>query len=209
MIQRPRNRQGRGASQNDRGREESRRGGRGRGRQFDNHGPSNVPNISLVTPGGFVSIVLKVDQPTGREVQGVVADVLTNGNHPRGIKVRLVDGRVGRVQRMVTEEEARSRSEGLSGLGRNGEQGGQYAEPRSGGWRRYRDVREEEEIDIPAAGYSLDDFLPLGHPLREENVAQQRTWSSESPVVLSKCPVCGEFEGDEAAVSHHVNAHFE
>jgi hypothetical protein len=27
--------------------------------------------------------------------------------------------------------------------------------------------------------------------------------------VLSKCPVCGEFEGDEAAVSHHVDTHFE
>lgn len=25
----------------------------------------------------------------------------------------------------------------------------------------------------------------------------------------SVCPVCGEFEGDEAAVSHHVNGHFE
>jgi hypothetical protein len=27
--------------------------------------------------------------------------------------------------------------------------------------------------------------------------------------VLSKCPVCWEFEGDEAAVSHHVDTHFE
>ena len=49
-------------------------------------------------------------KPTGRQVQGTVADVLTSGNHPHGIKVRLVDGRVGRVQRMATEDEARAGS---------------------------------------------------------------------------------------------------
>ncbi|CAD6443779.1 d278b8d2-3d16-47a1-8a33-c7edab118cec-CDS [Sclerotinia trifoliorum] len=27
--------------------------------------------------------------------------------------------------------------------------------------------------------------------------------------VLSICPVCGEFEGDEVAVAHHVNGHFD
>ena len=209
-MQRPRNRQGRGASQNDRG-----RGGRGRGRgrgggQFDGRGPSNVPNVSQVVPGGFVSVVLKADQPTGREVQGVVADVLTNGNHPRGIKVRLVDGRVGRVQRMASEEEAMAGSDGLSGLGRNGEQGGvQYNAPRPAGRMRYRDVREEEEIDIPASEYSLGDFLPAGHPLLQENPTQQPVSASETPGLLSTCPVCGEFEGDEVAVSHHVNTHFD
>jgi uncharacterized repeat protein (TIGR03833 family) len=67
---------------------------------------------------------LKVDQPTGREVQGIVAELLTIGNHPRGIKVRLQDGRVGRVQRMASEEAAKAGSAGMSGLGRNGEMSG-------------------------------------------------------------------------------------
>ena len=61
-----------------------------------------VPNVTQVIPGAAVSIVLKADQPTGRQVQGIVGNVLTRGNHPRGIKVRLSDGRVGRVQKMHT-----------------------------------------------------------------------------------------------------------
>ncbi|KAI1265254.1 hypothetical protein F5Y18DRAFT_427372 [Xylariaceae sp. FL1019] len=60
-----------------------------------------VPRTNQVLPGAHVSIVLKADQPTGREVGGVVRDVLTRGDHHRGIKVRLVDGRIGRVQRML------------------------------------------------------------------------------------------------------------
>ncbi|GAA5824311.1 hypothetical protein JCM3770_004460 [Rhodotorula araucariae] len=51
----------------------------------------------LVPPGTRVSITLKADQGTGRTVQGVVAERLTRGDHPRGVKVRLEDGRVGRV----------------------------------------------------------------------------------------------------------------
>jgi uncharacterized repeat protein (TIGR03833 family) len=206
-MQRPRNRQGRGTAQIDRG-----RGGRGRGRrrggdrQDEYRGPSNVPNINQVVPGGFVSIVLKFDQPTGREVQGVVADVLTSGNHPCGIKVRLVDGRVGRVQRMVTEEEAKAGLDGLNGLRRDGEQGGSQFVPRPAGRMRHRDVREEEEM-TPTSGYNLSDFLPLGHPLREESTTLIPP--VETSGQLSTCPVCGEFEGDEVAVSHHVNSHFD
>lgn len=69
-----------------------------------------VPTISQVIPGAAVNIVLKADQPTGRTVQGVVRDVLTRGNHPRGIKVRLADGRVGRVQTMASQGAAAASS---------------------------------------------------------------------------------------------------
>jgi uncharacterized repeat protein (TIGR03833 family) len=208
MMQRPRNRQGRPAQQNDRGRGRGRGGFRS-GRQDSPVYAQNVPNIQQVISGAFVSIVLKVDQPTGREVQGVVADVLTSGNHPRGIKVRLADGRVGRVQRMTSEEEARA---GPVGLGRNGENGQVNIQPATGSRivNRYRDVREEEELQQPATGYSLGDFLPAGHPLREDTNTTLST--TESPAGDSKeqvCPVCGEFEGDEIAVSHHVATHFD
>jgi len=51
-----------------------------------------------------VSIVLKQDQKTGKLTHGVVKDILTKSpKHPHGIKVRLMDGQVGRVQKIVQE----------------------------------------------------------------------------------------------------------
>jgi uncharacterized repeat protein (TIGR03833 family) len=52
--------------------------------------------------GVTVDIVLKADQRTGKLTRGVVKDILTNSQiHPRGIKVRLTDGQVGRVQEII------------------------------------------------------------------------------------------------------------
>ncbi len=58
-------------------------------------------NRSNIKIGGEVDIVLKADQPTGKLTHGKVADTLTSsGQHHRGIKVRLEDGQVGRVQKI-------------------------------------------------------------------------------------------------------------
>ncbi|WP_438433159.1 YwbE family protein [Gorillibacterium sp. sgz500922] len=57
---------------------------------------------SDVRPGLEVDIVLKADQRTGRLTRGFVKELLTNSpTHPHGIKVRLTDGQVGRVQAIV------------------------------------------------------------------------------------------------------------
>jgi uncharacterized repeat protein (TIGR03833 family) len=46
-----------------------------------------------------VSVVLKQDQRTGKLTEGVVKEILTKSAfHPHGIKVRLADGQIGRVQ---------------------------------------------------------------------------------------------------------------
>lgn len=59
-------------------------------------------NRSDVNPGSLVDIVLKQDQPSGKLTRGIVKDILTNSQtHPHGIKVRLRDGQVGRVQNIV------------------------------------------------------------------------------------------------------------
>ena len=56
---------------------------------------------SNIRRGLEVSIVLKKDQRTGKLTEGVVKDILTKSpNHPHGIKVRLMDGQVGRVQKI-------------------------------------------------------------------------------------------------------------
>lgn len=49
-----------------------------------------------------VDIVLKADQGSGRLTRGIVAGILTSSpHHPRGIKVRLESGEVGRVQNII------------------------------------------------------------------------------------------------------------
>lgn len=60
-----------------------------------------------IRAGMRVAIVLKQDQRTGKQTVGIVKDLLTNSsNHPHGIKVRLTDGQVGRVQVILTNENA-------------------------------------------------------------------------------------------------------
>lgn len=52
-----------------------------------------------IRPGLAVVIVQKHHQKTGAFTQGVVQDILTSAAvHPRGIKVQLTTGEVGRVQ---------------------------------------------------------------------------------------------------------------
>lgn len=64
----------------------------------------NGQTRSDIKPGLTVLIVLKQDQATGKLTKGIVKDVLTKSpNHPHGIKVRLMDGQVGRVKEIVVE----------------------------------------------------------------------------------------------------------
>lgn len=63
-------------------------------------------NRNNIKAGIEVDIVLKKDQDPktgtpGKLTRGKVAEILTGGSfHPRGIKVRLEDGQVGRVQKI-------------------------------------------------------------------------------------------------------------
>lgn len=55
-----------------------------------------------IRPGMRVHIVLKKDQRSGNLTEGVVKQLLTRSpTHPHGIKVRLEDGRVGRVKAIL------------------------------------------------------------------------------------------------------------
>lgn len=138
-----------------------------------------VPGAAKVILGASVFIVLKEDQPAGQETSGIVEDVLTRGDHPRGIKVRLRGGLVGRVQRMGT--------------------GGQPAS--AGGPERYTmkysDAREEyggfAEGPPPR---SLADFMPGFGDAPKAKVDEEQ--------ITARCPICDGFEGDEVAVSRHV-----
>lgn len=58
-----------------------------------------------IKKGSHVMIVLKKDQRTGELTEGFVKDILTSApKHHRGIKVRLDDGQIGRVQSIIESE---------------------------------------------------------------------------------------------------------
>ncbi|KAG9232814.1 hypothetical protein BJ875DRAFT_67442 [Amylocarpus encephaloides] len=208
------------ANRSSRGRGQGRAGFRVNPRDRD---PSSVPSIQQLIVGAPVSIVLKADQPTGHEVQGMVAEVLTAGNHPRGIKVRLQDGRVGRVQRMASEADAKAASEGLSGLARNGEPRAQApTPPRSAlSHPKYGDNRLDAPDEPSSKELSLSDYVVVKTARKGKGKKKTGVPGDEAPepinstqqdslvAATTKCPVCGEFEGDEAAVAHHVSEHFD
>jgi uncharacterized repeat protein (TIGR03833 family) len=141
----------------------TRRGGPrqpGRGQQRP-HG--KTANASLI--GCAVSVIQKQDQPTGRLTAGTVAEILTNSEfHPRGIKVRLTDGTVGRI----------SNSTGV---------GGAAAEPMQGG----------EALPQPRPAPSLSDFISFPVLLATTAAAATTTATadaSEEPTSSWACPVC-------------------
>lgn len=163
-MHRPRNRQPRPPRQNS----HNSRGSPATPQQA----AGTVPTPQQVVPGASVFIVLKEDQPTGKETFGAVAELLTRGAHPRGIKVRLQSGLVGRVQRMGGGDAA----------------GGGAPSARRTFSHRYTDVRNDLDHPAKPPARSLADFMP---PTQEE------------PVALD-CPFCESFEGDEIAVTRHI-----
>lgn len=57
---------------------------------------------SNIAIGAKVMIIQKQDQRSGKLTEGIVQRILTNSqNHPRGIKVMLECGKVGRVQKIL------------------------------------------------------------------------------------------------------------
>ncbi|CZT16605.1 uncharacterized protein RCC_02439 [Ramularia collo-cygni] len=178
-MNRPRNRQQRPPREQNRG---GRRGPQS-GSQI-----GSVPTIQQVVHGASVSIVLKEDQPTGREVQGSVQDLLTRGNHPRGIKVRLTDGRVGRVQRMATGSTCATQSSSAAPTHQ----------------LTHHMVDNSAATPDGPPPRSLADYLPT---LQREPDPPIQTSKATFTTATATCPICGLFEGDEVAVSHHVNEH--
>lgn len=187
-----------------------------------------VPTISQVRKHAAVSIVLKQDQRTGRQVQGSVQEVLTRGNHPRGIKVQLQDGRIGRVQRMVDGDivaasdnelqrdlQNQNVARGSGSRGRGGPR--QHLPGRLS--NRYTDVRQNEQLAVPSTKLNLMAFVKENKHDRALNRAIRRgslpvdegvPVTTETPTnwnttALCVCPVCETFEGNEETVSNHVS----
>jgi uncharacterized repeat protein (TIGR03833 family) len=169
-------------------------------------GPSRllaVPSVAEVQPGATVNIVLKADQPTGRTVAGVVEDLLTRGNHPRGIKVRLTDGRIGRVQSIASpsgsteKREAETEGEGelVDGAGaasadatRDDEDSNvrQFTVKRHGDFSgrlqsRFSDMRLDDEPEKPAEQIGLDAYIKPAKPKKQGRGKKRPADGTEAP----------------------------
>ncbi|KAF3919928.1 hypothetical protein AA313_de0202778 [Arthrobotrys entomopaga] len=228
--------------------------------------PTIPPRHASLKPTTPVSIILKKDQPTGRQVTGIVAEILTRGDHPRGVKVRLTDGRVGRVQQIITTDSTTTTSSNISGRGsaggasvssghmhtgiNEGGGGGGYGDGggatptfkstqasdegffntsgsgsgsgsrgRGRGGRRGRGrgmmtPRDSEGVERnEATTYDLTAFIVKdgrkgGKGRRGGGGIHRSQDISSTGEGTVRCPVCGDFEGDERAVEHHVESHF-
>jgi len=68
------------------------------------HDNPNPPQRSEIKTGSAVWIIEKEHYGSDRYKQGIVKEILTSKpHHPRGVKVRLTDGSVGRVQWFMRE----------------------------------------------------------------------------------------------------------
>ena len=113
---------------------------------------------------------------------------------------------MGRVQGLVAEAEGQ-RGEALvggvgAGLGRNGEGGAGMR-----GGRIERDIRDEDEYLYDEGRSRGAGETGLFAALEEADRRHAQSASTGAGEVVA-CPVCGIFEGDEAAVAHHVEEHF-
>ncbi len=80
-------------------------------------GRNSGKNRDAIRTGLTVDVVQKADQRSGRLTRGRVKEILTgSATHPHGIKVRLEDGRVGRVAAIIdTNDEGGGTRPGASG----------------------------------------------------------------------------------------------
>ena len=63
---------------------------------------NNPPSREELILGMSVQIVQKQDQRTGNLTDGKIKQILTSSNiHPHGIKVELISGKIGRVQKII------------------------------------------------------------------------------------------------------------
>ncbi|ORX63556.1 hypothetical protein K493DRAFT_316314 [Basidiobolus meristosporus CBS 931.73] len=184
-----------------------------------------VPPISQIRPSTAVSIILKQDQRTGRQVTGYVGQILTRGDHPRGVKVRLQDGRVGRVQAIISPDLVKDPSfSATAGEGGSSQQiavdggngGARWANRRSGMERRSKGGDRHAILELPAEPqreYDLSAFIKekkgKSRGRKGDEIARDEVSETRKEENILCCPVCGLFTGDERAVEWHVGTHFD
>jgi uncharacterized repeat protein (TIGR03833 family) len=129
-----------------------------------------------IVPGRDVFVIQKQDQRTGRLTRGVVQDILTNSlNHPRGIKVRVRNGIVGRVSKVANE----------GGLTDDGSIHQQQQAHSSTTRMNYSNTSAVAEPPSPPPAASLADFITVGLTKKTKGKANNRMADANRPPLFN------------------------
>jgi len=72
-----------------------------------------------------------------------------------------------------------------------------------------RDIRLDDDGEAPAEEIDLFAYVKPAKQKKRGGVEEEEVVKeAASAAATASCPVCGEFEGDEMAVAHHVESHF-
>ena len=148
-----------------------------------------------------MNIILKADQGSGRLTTGQIADILTNGDHPRGIKVRLADGQVGRVQSLVPTSSSSPASQTPSGhIGLASHNNNSFASDHSDS--RTRGLQQDVRTDghDPAALSELGSLAEYIKAPRKKKQARASQPSSVKPESTAQKDLEVEFPGLDSAL---------
>lgn len=125
-----------------------------------------VPTMSQLRPGVQVNVVLKAHQQSGKLTTGQISEILTRGDHPRGIKVRLRSGEIGRVQSLSLSSEPFAGAQALPHEQRSFVSEYENS-PNNSGERRRERFRSQEDYrqdPSPLESRSLADYIRISSP---------------------------------------------
>ncbi|KAL2040412.1 hypothetical protein N7G274_006855 [Stereocaulon virgatum] len=170
-----------------------------------------VPKMSQLRLGIGVNIVLKADQRSGKLTTGQILQILTRGNHPRGIKVRLSNGLVGRVQSLSAPSEQQAATQSTTHSQNSSNKFcGQTSHARGRPDRKYALKEDHRNSPTPHESASLADYIrapsssQLRHPSSRDIPVKdttQATMEKDFPHLDSAliAAVLADHEGAEEA----------
>ena len=145
--------------------------------------------MSILHIGTPVNIILKRDQPSGRLTKGTISGFLTKGDHPHGIKVRLSDGQIGRVQSIadVVETSAENTQAGASTGSRPGQRQFHFQDDVRNDPQPEQEVGLMDYVKVKPAKGKKGKLGGGGQVLtaKQQYTKLQRTLEGEFPVVDS------------------------
>ena len=127
-----------------------------------------VPKMSQLRPGVVVNVVLKAHQQSGKLTTGQISEILTRGDHPRGIKVRLSSGEIGRVQSLSLSSEQITAAQTPPYAQTSFASEYESSPNHLGGQRRGRSTLQEDyrQDTSPLESRSLADYIRISSSLK-------------------------------------------